>query len=201
MYVVKFCRAPSQLWCGVVEYNGGHIFSAGRTMDDLLKRMKGNVYTTTKGQVANRQIYLDTKQHDTYEFEKLYKVFMSNMFVAKFWKSKDDRQEQEPDTHPVRTYIKRKEEQETQAPKEIRLSKRDEFVTEQDGDTLVVYVLREVARYKLHNVKPKPVETHAPVFDLPKAVLNTSILDEPEKIHGPETPVLQCLTESQAENL
>lgn len=165
MYVTKFCRAPSGNWVGVVEYQGGHIFSAGRTLDDLLKRMKNNVYTTTKGQVSNRQVYIDTKQHDTYEFEKLYKVFMSNMFVSKFWRAKG--KEQEPETHVVTAPLK--------APSSY------EYITDMDGDEMVVYKLVEVARYKLHGATIKS--------------------DEPVVNSDPEIPVLQGCSESQEENL
>ena len=148
MYVVKFCRAPSQLWCGVLEYNGGHIFSAGRTLDDLLRRIKGNAYTATKGQVPNRQVYLDTKQHDTYEFEKLFKVFMSNMFVAKFWRAKDPKKEHEPEMY--RTYIKRDDEPKENKPINVTPTERDEHITQIVDGELRVYKLVEVARYKLH---------------------------------------------------
>lgn len=234
MNIVKFCRAPSGLWCGVTEYNGGHVFSAGRTLDDLLKRIKNNLYATSKGSISVRAVVLDSKQHETYEFEKLYKVFMSNMFLSKFWKEKNPKTEREPDMYVPRTYIKRKETPEEQVDtqeKAMRISKKDEFVTEMDGDTLVVYVLREVARYKLHGEKKEPAMTAVPVKTYePEPVLNipfsnparTSVIQEryagPQDVPfrhqvdtsitgvvlanaEPESPVLQPDSESQEENL
>lgn len=183
MAVCKFCRAPSGLWCGVVEYNGGHIFSAGRTLDDLLKRIKNHTHAVTRGELRCAQIYLDTKQHDPYEFAKLFKVFMSQMFVAKYWSAKDPKKEIEPDTY--RKYYKQKDNDESIKPIEvkpvIRKSKRDEHITEMDGNEIVVYKLVEVARYKLHTVASKT--------------------DEPVANAGPEQPVLQNEIESQEENL
>lgn len=234
MYIVKFCRAPSGLWCGVTEYNGGHVFSAGRTLDDLLKRIKNNLYTTSKGSVSVKAVYIDTKQHDTQEFEKLYRVFMSNMFISKFWKEKNPKKEREPEMYPVRTYLKHKEKPEVLVDaqeKGMRISKKDEFITEMDGDTLVVYVLREVARYKLHSEKKEPamtavpVETYKPepVLDIPfSSPARTSVIQEryagPQDVPfrhqvdtsitgvvlanaEPESPVLQPDSESQEENL
>lgn len=218
MNIVKFCRAPSGLWCGVTEYNGGHVFSAGRTLDDLLKRIKNNLYATSKGSISVRAVVLDSKQHETYEFEKLYKVFMSNMFLSKFWKEKNPKTEREPDMYVPRTYIKRKETPEVQVDtqeKAMRISKKDEFVTEMDGDTLVVYVLREVARYKLHGEKKEPamtavpVETYKPDSVLDKVPLvvpfrdpaSTSIIQQRYADVAPESPVLQPDSESQEENL
>lgn len=214
MNIVKFCRAPSGLWCGVTEYNGGHVFSAGRTLDDLLKRIKNNLYATSKGSISVRAVVLDSKQHETYEFEKLYKVFMSNMFLSKFWKEKNPKTEREPDMYVPRTYIKRKEIPEVQVDtqeKAMRISKKDEFVTEMDGDTLVVYVLREVARYKLHGEKKQepamtavPVERYVPK-DAPivpfRDPVSTSIIQERYMNAESEVPVLQPDSESQEEKL
>lgn len=213
MNIVKFCRAPSGLWCGVTEYNGGHVYSAGRTLDDLLRRIKNNLYATSKGTISVRAVVLDSKQYDTYEFEKLYKVFMSNMFVAKFWKEKSPKKEREPEMYPVRTYLKHKEKPEVQVDaqeKAMRISKKDEFVTEMDGDTLVVYVLREVARYKLHGEKKEPAMTAVPVEtyipeDVPivpfRHQVDTSITGVVVANADPESPVLQPDSESQEENL
>lgn len=213
MNIVKFCRAPSGLWCGVTEYNGGHVYSAGRTLDDLLKRIKNHLYATSKGTISVRAVVLDSKQHDTYEFEKLYKVFMSNMFISKFWKEKNPKKEQEPEMYPVRTYIKHKEKPEVQVDtqeKAMRISKKDEFITEMDGDTLVVYVLREVARYKLHGEKKEPAMTAVPVKtyvpdDVPivpfRDRVSTSIIQQRYADVAPESPVLQPDSESQEENL
>ena len=187
MAVCKFCRAPSGLWCGVVEYNGGHIFSAGRTLDDLLKRIKNHTHTVTRGELRCAQIYLDTKQHDPYEFAKLYKVFMSTMFVSKYWSSKDPKKEVEPESY--RRYYKSKDDTDTKPievkPIEVkpivRKSKRDEHITEMDGNEIVVYKLVEVARYKLHSATSKTAEP----------IVNTDA----------EQPVLQNDFECQEENL
>lgn len=206
MYVVKFCRAPSQLWVGVIEYNGGHVFATGNTMDNLMHRMKQAMIT--RYHVSARQIILDTKQHETYEFEKLFKVFMSPIFVGKYWKKKGEPQYKEPVPTPEKVPM-------GEPDKAMRISKRDEFITEMDGDTLVVYVLREVARYKLHGEKKEPamtavpVETYKPDSVLDKVPLvvpfrdpaSTSIIQQRYANAEPESPVLQPDSESQEENL
>lgn len=97
MYIIKFCRAPSQRWVGVCEYNGGHVFASGRTIDELVKHMKGMMWFQ---KISAKQIVLDNKQHDTCEFEKLYKCFMSAIFVGRYWKNKN-KPEKEPEKHPV----------------------------------------------------------------------------------------------------
>lgn len=222
MYVVKFCRAPSQLWVGVIEYNGGHVFATGNTMDNLMHRMKQAMIT--RYHVSARQIILDTKQHETYEFEKLFKVFMSPIFVGKYWKKKGEPEYKEP--APMQEKVPMGE-----PDKAMRISRKDEFITEMDGDTLVVYVLREVARYKLHGEKKEPAMTAVPVETYkPEPVLNipfsnparTSVIQEryagPQDVPfrhqvdtsitgvvlanaEPESPVLQPDSESQEENL
>lgn len=190
MYVVKFCRAPSHLWVGVIEYNGGHVFATGNTMDNLMHRMKQAMIV--RYHVSARQIVLDTKQHETYEFEKLFKVFMSPIFVGKYWKKKCEPQYKEPD--PTQEKVPMAE-----PDKAMRISKKDEFITETDGDTLVVYVLREVARYKLHSKKKQEPE---PVLDIPfRHQVDTSITGVVLGNADPESPVLQPDTESQEENL
>lgn len=202
MYVVKFCRAPSQLWVGVIEYNGGHVFATGNTMDNLMHRMKQAMIT--RYHVSARQIILDTKQHETYEFEKLFKVFMSPIFVGKYWKKKSEPQYKEPAPTPEKAPM-------GEPDKAMRISRKDEFITEMDGDTLVVYVLREVARYKLHGEKKEPAMTAVPVEryvpdDVPPIVpfrhqVDTSITGVVLANAEPESPVLQPDTESQEENL
>lgn len=140
MYIIKFCRAPSHKWVGMCEYNGGHVFSSGSTMDELVKHMKGMMYLT--GKVSARQLVLDSKQHTTDDFANKYSCFMSPMFFGKFWKDKSGK-EKEPETHPVVNAVV--------AP--LKAPSAYEHITEIKDNELVVYKLVEVARYKLRSTK------------------------------------------------
>lgn len=171
MYIIKFCRAPSKLWFGVIEYNGGHVFSTGKTMDDLVKHAKHAMW---KYGVPAAQIILDTKQHDTYEFEMLYRVFINPKTYGKYFKAKNAPTFVEP-AEPV-----------TETPKTTthKVKERPSFVantyiTEEKNGVLIVYGLQEVARYPLHTSKQAAV----PMISLT------------------EEPVCTDVDESQEENL
>ena len=169
MYNVKFCKGPKGLWIGVTEYNGGHEFATGRTLDMLVKHMKMNM--CSRHSVSARQIILDTKQTDAYEFEKLYKPFMSSIFKGRYWvdKNKGEFQEPKADTEPVVVAY----------PKPTK--KSGEYITETQGQELVVYELREVARYKLHGVSETNPNQNEKSTDPDPTVCPTVIESQEEK--------------------
>lgn len=169
MYNVKFCKGPKGLWIGVTEYNGGHEFATGRTLDMLVKHMKMNM--SSRHSVSARQIILDTKQTDAYEFEKLYKPFMSPIFKGRYWVDKNKGEFQEPMVvidHPVVAY-----------PNPTK--KSGEYITETQGQELVVYELREVARYKLHGVSETNPNQNEKSTDSDPTVCPTVIESQEEK--------------------
>ena len=170
---VKWTLAPSGFYIGVAEVNNKHYYASGRTPDLLEKNMKRNLYL--EEHISNSYVHLEQTKSDAIDLQ-----YASKIFIGRYVKIK-------PEQKPV--VINKVL---TAPPKP-----QYEYATEQEGDELVVYELHEVARYKLHKDK----RVAAPVFDLPKAVLNTSVLADPEEIPGPETPVLQCVTKSQEENL
>lgn len=169
MYNVKFCKGPKGLWIGVTEYNGGHEFATGRTLDDLMKHIK--FCMSRKHNVSARQCILDTKQTDAYEFEKLYKPFMSSIFKGRYWvdKNKGEFQEPKADLEPVVVA----------SPRPTK--KSCEYVTETNGQELVVYELREVARYKLHGVSETNPNQNEKSTDSDPTVCPTVIESQEEK--------------------
>lgn len=154
MYI-KWAQAPSGFYICVVEFNNKHYYASGRTADILEKNIKRTLYMQER--VSARQIHLEQSKSDEIDL-----TYASKMFMSKFVKAK-------PGARPVvvnKTLI---------APPKPQL----EYITEQDGNEMVIYELREVARYKLH----------------------TSKLVETPVVSTPETPVCDTDTESQEENL
>ena len=169
MYNVKFCKGPKGLWIGVTEYNGGHEFATGRTLDMLVKHMKANM--SVRHNVSARQVILDTKQTDAYEFGKLYNPFMSPIFKGRYWvdKNKGEFQEPKAGNGPVVVAY----------PKPTK--KSGEYITETQGQELVVYELREVARYKLHGVSETNPNQNEKSTDPDPTVCPTIIESQEEK--------------------
>lgn len=169
MYTIKFCKGPQKIWVGVTEYNGGHEFATGRTLDMLVKHLKNNM--SVKHGVSARQAVLDTKQMDAYEFEKLYKPFMTPIFKGRYWVDKNKGEYTELATTQPATLA---------LPPRPQTKKAGEYITEIDGEELVVYELREVARYKLHGA---------------------SGTNQPNKNTDSDLPVCTADSESQEENI
>lgn len=151
----KWALAPSGFYIGVANVNNKHYYASGRTPDLLEKNMKRNLYM--EEHISNTQVHLEQSRSDEIDLQ-----YASKIFMAKFVKPKLNAQ-------PVivnKTLVA--------APKP-----QFEYITEQDGNEMVVYELREVARYKLHASKSV----------------------EPAVNPAPEMPVCDTDTESQAENL
>lgn len=154
MYI-KWAQAPSGFYIGVAEVNNKHYYSYGRTSDHLEKNIKTQLYQ--KEHISQRQVHLEQTRSDGIDLQ-----YANNKFISRYVKAK-------PGHSPVifnKVLI---------APPKPQF----EYITEQDGNEMVVYELREVARYKLH----------------------TSKLVETPVVLTPETPVCDTDTESQEENL
>lgn len=155
MIDVKFCRAPSQNWVGWCWHENGLYYSAGRTLDDLLHRIKNNLYAQKR--ISAKQIYLATRQS---KIEDAPVERMTQMFKTKYWYGKDGYgdiiipQESKPVDKPL--------------PEPTGQTDYDYYDTVSTGDELIVYgILRkEVARYKL-NPNKMVLPTVAPT-QLPK---------------------------------
>lgn len=144
MFYIEFARGPNN-WVGMVNYNDGHEFASGRTMDKLVFNMKARLYSYHK--VSGYQVMLDTKQTNYDEFIEKYSKYMTTMFRTKYAKPSVE----------VLT-----------APKIAPKPVVHEHITEMVGDEMVVYELREIARYKLHGATKtetvdKNIDTDIPV--------------------------------------
>lgn len=142
MYSIEFCRAPSQYWVGVIDYNGGHVFVSGRTLDDLLKH--GKTRMNTEHKVSRTQVFLSSRQTDFAEFFRKYGVFMHPIFMGRYWQDKNKAK-----PVPVEPVVKRADPAASIPP----VAKQSEYIAEKEGNYMVVYELREVARYKLFGKK------------------------------------------------
>ena len=136
MIEVHFTRAPSHNWIGWCYYENGLYYSAGKTLDNLLHRIKNNLYGAKR--VSNRQVMLATKPSDISDVP-LEKI--GQMFKSKYWYEKN----------PDGTRIDPK-------PTTITPTQTTEYdyydTKMEDGNVLVVYgvVRKEVARYPLGNM-------------------------------------------------
>ena len=178
MYSIEFCRAPSQYWVGVIDYNGGHVFVSGRTLEDLLKHGKGRMNVEYK--ISRTQVFLSSRQTDFAEFFRKYGVFMHPIFLGKYWREKKQTKSR-LDLSTIQVpieYGKPKKEKVTPPVTE----KQSVYITEMENNEMVVFELREVARYKLY--ERNRAQEHVPT---PTSTPNSLVL--------PNT------NESQEENL
>lgn len=179
MFRIEFCRAPSNYWIGVTEYNGGHIFASGRTMDVLVKHMKQQVRLVANA--SARQVVLSSTQTDTYEFGKKYKMFMTPIFLGRYWKIKEeyDGGKELMKVQKLKPLTSAPVAEPVPEPKQ-KHAQPGEYITKIKDGVMYVYELREVAKYKL---------------------FNTSNFNVDKGFSAPELPVLQSDSESQEENL
>lgn len=81
MIIVKFCRNHKSDYVGWCEYENGHYFSSGRTLDILMKNIKLRLYQ--KKGISGRSVILDSKPSEQADCPVQY---MSTMFRGKHWK-------------------------------------------------------------------------------------------------------------------
>jgi len=137
----KWALAPSGYYIGVIEFNNKHYYASGRTPDKLEHNMKRQMYMAEH--VSNTQVHLEQSRSDEIDIS-----YASKIFVGRYVKPK-----------PGRPVIATKTKIIT-PPKPVL-----EHLTEMIGDELVVYELREVARYKLHEVGVKNQNNKTPTPD------------------------------------
>lgn len=89
MIIVKFCRNYKSNYVGWCEYENGHYFTSGHTLDILVRNMKAQMYQ--KKRISSTQIILDSKPSDGSDCPVQY---MSNMFRGKQWKHFPDSKEE-----------------------------------------------------------------------------------------------------------
>lgn len=124
----KWALAPSGYYIGVVEFNNKHYYASGRTSDQLEKNIKRQMWMQER--VSNSQVYLEHSRSDEIDIS-----FASKIFIGRYVKAK-----------PGRPVIATKTKIITPPKPQF------EYITEQTDNEMVVYELREVARYKLHRV-------------------------------------------------
>lgn len=137
----KWALAPSGYYIGVVEFNNKHYYASGRTADQLEKNIKRQMYI--QEHVSNSQVHLEHQRSDEIDIS-----FASRIFVGRYVKAKAGRPVVATKTKIITP------------PKPVL-----EHLTETIGDELVVYELREVARYKLHEVGTKNQNNNLPTPD------------------------------------
>ena len=142
MIEVNFCRAPSHMWVGWVEYENGLYYSSGKTMDDLVYHIKINLYQNKR--VSARQIIIASHPSDQSEVPL---DRMGQMFKTKFWYEKGKKYNTEP------------------KPKEAvcgrPVSDYDYYDFVEEDGVVVVYGVKkqEVARYKTNPAVVSPFIT------------------------------------------
>lgn len=80
MIIVKFCKIYKSNYVGWCEYENGHYFSSGRTLDILMRNIKAQMYQ--KKRVSGIQIILDSKPSDASDCPAQY---MHNNFRNRVW--------------------------------------------------------------------------------------------------------------------
>lgn len=137
----KWALAPSGYYIGVVEFNNKHYYASGRTADQLEKNMKRQMWI--QEHVSNSQVHLEQSRSDEIDIS-----FASKIFIGRYVKAK-----------PGRPVIATKTKIITPPKPQF------EYITEKTDNEMVVYELREVARYKLHEVGTKNQNNNLPTPD------------------------------------
>ena len=122
----KWTMAPSGFYIGVVEFNNKHYYAYGRTANHLEKNIATRLYQAER--VSTSQVHLEQKMSDEIDLQYATKVFMS-----KFVRPKINAQ-----PAVIGKVL-------MSAPKPPV-----EYICEQHGEEMVVYEIKEVARYKTH---------------------------------------------------
>ena len=132
MYV-KWTMAPSGNFIGVAFVNNRHYYSYGRTADHLEKNMRTQLYQAERFPTSS--VHLEQERSQEIDLQ-----YASKMFVSKYVKVKPNRQPIIVNKKLIAT-PETKEEPKTNSG----------YIHEIDKATneLVIYELKEVARYKL----------------------------------------------------
>lgn len=134
----KWTMAPSGFYIGVIEFNNGHYYSHGRTADHLERNLKFHMYQ--KCQISQSQVHLDQQMSEAIDLR-----YANQKFISAYVKPRLNRQPiisnkilMSPPEPKVET-------------KQVEETKDKEYVTDIDTETneMVIYELKEVARYKL----------------------------------------------------
>lgn len=160
----KWTRLPGGNYIGVIEINNRHYYAHGRTADHLEKNLKHTVYQRER--IPASQIWLEQQKSDSIDLRWATKIFL-----GKFCKASD----MNPREH---TREIKKTTPKTPTPKSDSL-----HISEFDKKTgeLVIYEMREVARYKMKPRKTFEVEELKPTIDQvsiePQPIFSNSIED------------------------
>lgn len=132
--IAQYMLAPSGFYIGLLVVDNAHLYASGRTLDVLEKNIKAAAYQQKR--ISQRQVKLDTKPT-----EELDLSYASNMFKNKFVKVKPNR----PEVVATKNKI-------VSAPKP-----QVEYLCERKDGEMIVYEVKEVARYKVHKPATKNV--------------------------------------------
>ena len=138
----KWTMAPSGNYIGVIEFNNGHYYSYGRTADHLEKNIKVRMYQTNR--ISASQVHLEQNISDQIDLR-----YATKKFISKYVKPKTNRRPIMVNKMLMAAPTPQEEKKEEII--EPTNTKGKEYITEIDKDTneMVVYQLKEVARYKL----------------------------------------------------
>lgn len=139
----KWTMAPSGNYIGVIEFNNRHYYSYGRTADHLEKNIKVHMYQ--KERIAASQVHLEQQMSDQIDLR-----YATQKFVSRYVKAKINRRPIMVNRVLMAT-PEPQEEKKEEAVVETINTKEKEYVTDVDVEKneMVVYELKEVARYKL----------------------------------------------------
>lgn len=139
----KWTLAPSGFYIGVVVFNNKHYYSYGRTANHLEKNIATRLYQEER--VSTSQVHLEQKMSDEIDLQYATKVFMTRYVRAK------------PNAQPaiVKNIL-------MAAPKPPV-----EYICEEKNGEMIVYEVKEVARYKMHN-QNKTVLPAQEIIELPE---------------------------------
>ena len=124
----KWALAPSGYYIGVVVFNNKHYYSYGRTANHLESNIKTRLYQMER--VSQTQVHLEQQMSDEIDL-----TYATNIFKSKYVKAR-------PNAQPVVSNNKL-----MSAPKPPV-----EYLCEQKDGEMIVYEVKEVARYKVHKL-------------------------------------------------
>ena len=124
----KWTLAPSGFYIGVVVFNNKHYYSYGRTANHLESNIKTRLYQMER--VSQTQVHLEQQMSDEIDL-----TYATNIFKSKYVKAR-------PNAQPVVANNKLMS----------ALKPPVEYLCEQKDGEMIVYEVKEVARYKVHKI-------------------------------------------------
>ena len=147
--IVNFILAPSNRYVGWVVYNNGYYFGSANTLSRLLHNVNLSIYRLHKITLRLRLASKPTEKNEV-PLEKMTEHFKTGSYFNHTLTGRLTKEQAQVHKRAIAETESALTEPITEPePISVKPSKREFICEERDGE-MIVYELREFARYKLH---------------------------------------------------